>query len=202
MPPPFIFMKGTGVCVEGDPPKRNKKKKKDFWPVKVFFLTFLLAFVFSLFAETTLLGVSLPVALLVLMIIILIGILFDVVGIAVTFQDVSAYTAMASKKIQGARQAMRLVQSADTVSNICNDMVGDICGIISGAMGAAIAARLVIDAATTEEFWIAILVSALTAALTVGGKALGKRYAMRYSRQIVFFVGKFFSIFARKQPHK
>ncbi|MDL2234797.1 hypothetical protein LJC07_01415 [Christensenellaceae bacterium OttesenSCG-928-L17] len=179
------------------PPKR-KKKKADFWPVKVFFLTFILAFAFSLFSETTLLGVSIPMALLVLLFIILIGIAFDIVGIAVTFQDVSAYTSMASKKIRGAHQAMRLVQSAGTVSNICNDVVGDICSIISGAMGAAIAARLIAAAVNMQELWLGIIISSLIAAFTVGGKALGKKFAMRNSQKIVFFIGRALALFSPK----
>lgn len=178
-------------------PKRTKKPKRNLWPVKVFFLTFLLAMIFSLFSETALTGVSMPVAVLVLFILILIGIIFDIIGIAVTFQDVTAYTAMASKKIRGARQAMRLVQSAGTVSNICNDVVGDICGIVSGAMGAAISAGLIVGATSRGGLIISVVFSGLIAAVTVGGKALGKSFAMRYSQQIVFFIGKFLSLFSR-----
>ena len=176
-------------------PKR-KKKKSGSWPIKVFFLTFCLAFTVSLFSKTTLLGVSVPVALLVLLLIISVGILFDVVGIAATYQDVSAYTAMASKKIKGAHQAMRLVQAASMVSNICNDVVGDICGIVSGAMGAAICVQLINNASGTQELWLGIIISSLTAAITVGGKAVGKNYAMRSSQKIIFVIGRIFSIFS------
>lgn len=152
---------------------------------------------FSFFSETTLLGVSLPVALLVLFCIILIGIVFDIIGIAVTYQDVTAYTAMASKKIKGARQAIRLVQNAGTVSNICNDVVGDICGIVSGAMGAAIAVRLLIKASQVNDLIISIAISSLIAAFTVGGKAVGKKIAMRHSHQVVFGIGRIFAFFSR-----
>ena len=50
---------------------------------------------------------------------------------AVTIQDVTAYTAMASKRIRGAKHSIRLVQNSAMVANICNDVVGDICGIVS-----------------------------------------------------------------------
>lgn len=187
--------------MDSAPDKRNnKKKKRNTWPVKVFFLTFLLAMLMSFFSETTLLGVSLPVALLVLFFIILVGILFDVIGIAVTYEEVSAYTAMASKRIPGAREAIRLVQSAGKVSNICNDVVGDICGIISGAMGAAISARLLISG--SNELLYGILVSSLIASCTVGGKAVGKIFAIRYSHQVVFMIGKLFSVFSFKNRRK
>jgi predicted membrane protein len=117
--------------VDSARPKR-KKTKRNFWPVKVFFITLLLASVFSFFSETALSQVTTFIALLVLFVLIAIGIIFDVIGIAVTYQEVTAYTAMASKKIRGAKHAIRLVQSASMVSNICNDVVGDICGNPNG----------------------------------------------------------------------
>ena len=46
--------------------KRKKTAKRDTWPVKAFFLTFALALAFSFLSETTLLGVSLPIAVAVL----------------------------------------------------------------------------------------------------------------------------------------
>lgn len=106
---------------------------------------------------------------------------------------------MASKKIRGARQAIRLVQSADTVSNICNDVIGDICSTISGAMGAAIAARLILGASHTNELLSGIIVSSLIAAMTVGGKAIGKKIAVSRSHQVVFALGKVFAFFSDKE---
>lgn len=181
--------------MDSAPSKRSKKQKnREFWPVKVFFLTFALAMLISFFSQTTLLGVSPPVALLVLFCIILIGIVSDIVGIAVTYENVTAYTAMASKRIRGARQAIRLVQSADTVSNICNDVVGDICGIVSGAMGAAIAARLILSASQLGDLLSGIGVSSLIAAMTVGGKAVGKKIAVRHSHEVVFALGRLLAV--------
>lgn len=189
--------------MDGTRSKGNtKSKKRNNWPVKVFFLTFILAMIFSFFSETTLIGVSVPVAVLVLFLIVLVGILFDVVGIAVTYQDITAYTAMASKKISGSKQAIKLVQNASMVSNICNDVVGDICGIISGAMGAAIAGKLILTMNTVSEFMLAIIISSLIAAFTVGGKACGKKYAIQYSHQIVFFVGRVFAVFSKREKKK
>ena len=89
----------------------------------------------SFLSETVLLGVPLYVAVFVLVFIIFIGILFDIIGVAVTIQDVTAYTAMASKRIRGAKHSIRLVQNSAMVANICNDVVGDICGIVSGSDG-------------------------------------------------------------------
>lgn len=171
----------------------KRKQKANLWPIKAFFITLTTAMLLSLFSQTVLLGVPLSVALLVLALIICIGIAFDIVGIAVTFQDVTAYAAMASKRIIGAKQAIKLVQNAHLVSNICNDVVGDICGIISGAMGAAISIRLITSSVNQYEFWLNILISSLIAALTVCGKAFGKTLAVQQSHKIVFLVGKLLS---------
>lgn len=186
--------------MDPDRPKRNDKKKRQnrIWPIEAFFITFLAALILSFFSETTLLGVSMPVALLVLAAIILIGIVFDVIGIAVTLEDITAYTAMASKRIRGAREAIKLVQNAHLVSNICNDVVGDICGIVSGAMGAAISIRLLTGSPDLDEIWINAMVSSLIAGITVSGKACGKVVSARYSHHIVFMVGCIMAFFSPK----
>lgn len=188
--------------MDGAREKNKNVKKNDLWPVKVFFLTFVLAMLFSLFAETTLLGVPIWVAILVLLVVILIGIVFDMIGVSVTFQDVTAYTAMASKKIRGAKHCIRLVQRAEQVSNICNDVIGDVCGIVSGAMGAAIAAKVLLSAQSANELLIGIVISSLIAAMTVGGKAVGKRIATKKSYKIVWLVGQFFAVFSRTEKKK
>ncbi|MEG1560671.1 MAG: hypothetical protein RRY79_07515 [Clostridia bacterium] len=175
--------------------KNNKKNKHNTWPIKVFFVTFAITMLLSLLSETTLIGVSLPVAILVLLFIMSVGVVFDIVGVAVTFENVGAYNAMASKKIKGAKQAIKLVQSASTVSNICNDVVGDICGIVSGAMGAAIGIKLFINSDSFNDLLISILISSIIAALTVGAKAFGKSFAVKNSHKIVFTVGKIFAVF-------
>jgi CBS domain containing-hemolysin-like protein len=182
--------------------KSKNAKKRELWPVKVFFLTFVLALLFSFFAETTLFGVPIWAAILVLFFVILIGIVFDMVGVAVTVQSVTAYTAMASKKIWGAKQCIRLIQRSERVANICNDVIGDICGIVSGAMGAASALEVLAGAQAAEELPAGILISSLIAAMTVGGKAVGKRVATRKSYEIVWIVGRFQALFARKEKRK
>lgn len=181
--------------MDRSPSPKKKQHKPYTWPIAAFFLTFGLALLFSLLSETTLLGVSMPVAIVVLFCIIFIGILADIIGVSVTVQDVTAFTAMASRKIRGARQAIRLVQNAERVSNVCNDVVGDICGIVSGAMGAAIIGRLVIGASDAETLFYNVFLSALIAAVTVGGKAVGKQIAMQYSKTIVFTAAKIMTLF-------
>jgi len=95
-------------------------------------------------------------------------------------------------------QAIRLVQNAERVSNICNDVVGDICGIVSGAMGAAIIGRLVVHASDAQTLFYNVFLSALIAAITVGGKAFGKQFAMRYSKDIVFMAARVYAFFQKR----
>ena len=185
--------------LEDNRPKRNKQDRNNNWPVKAFFLAFGLAVVFSFFSETTLMGVSVWVAVALLCLIILIGILSDLLGVSVTIEDVTAYSAMASKKIRGAKEAIRLIKNADRVSNICNDIIGDICSIISGAMGVAIIARLFSAATERRQMIMNILLSALISGIMVFGKAIGKRIALEKSHEIVFFAAKFLSLFNGKE---
>lgn len=183
--------------------KKKKKKSMVSWPLQAFLLTVALSLVLSFFSHTSLLGVPIPVAVGVLALIIVIGILFDSVGVAVAAQNTSDFAAMASKKIHGARRAIRLVQNADRVASICNDVVGDICGIISGAMGASIAARLIVSLSESilvndmAQVMLSSALSALIAAMTVSGKAVGKKYALKNSRSIVFVTAKILSVFDR-----
>ena len=187
--------------IVSDPKKKRDKnnKKHENWPVKAFILTLVLALIFSTLSETTMLGLPIWAAVLVLCIIICCGIVFDAVGVAIAVQDETPYTAMASKRIKGAKRAIRLIQNADRASNICNDVIGDICGIVSGAMGTAIVAKLVSAMNGSGEMVLNIALSAMIAAVTVTGKALGKRFALNNSVQIVFTLAKALSLFERKQ---
>jgi len=177
--------------------KKTSKSKRNLWPLKAFLLTFALAVVFSIFSEFFMRKMSLPIAILILLVIILIGIIFDAIGIAVTSCDTTPFISMASKKVRGSKQCIYLLQNASQVSNFCNDIVGDICGIISGAAGVLIIARLTENVDTTEEFIMAIAMSAFVAAFTVGGKALGKKTAIVRCKDIVYIVGYVLSIFKK-----
>ena len=179
--------------------KKNTVKKRDSWPVTAFFLTFGLALLFSFLSEITILGVPIVVAALTLLIIVFIGIAADIVGVAVTTENVTAFTAMASKKIKGARQAIHLVQNANRVANICNDVIGDICGVVSGAMCVAIVGRLISGASDAKAMVISIIASALLSAITVGGKAVGKQVALDHSHEIVFGVAKMIALVDKKE---
>ncbi len=73
---------------------------------------------------------------------ILLGVLVDIIGTAAAAAELAPLNAKAARKRDGARRAVELVQQADRVANICNDVVGDISGIISGALAAVIVSHL------------------------------------------------------------
>ena len=133
--------------------------------------------------------------------IVFIGIIFDVIGVAVTSADERPFHSMASRKVAGAQESIRLLRNAERVSSICNDVVGDICGVVSGSASATIAAQVLQNFEWSYESLIPLVMSALVAGLTVGGKAVGKTFAMNSCTKIVHGVGKVIWVF-RHFPQK
>ena len=177
---------------------RKKKPGKHRWAIQIFFLTFVLSLSFSLLAEL-LSDSNAYLALGLLVILIFINIVFDVVAVAAASCAIEPFLSMATKKIKGAKMAVRLLKNAEKVNNVCSDVIGDICGIVSGALGAAIVAKLFIATGTgADNIIISILFSSVIAALTVGGKAVGKHIAMHNAHDIVFFVARVLTVFSKK----
>ena len=171
--------------------------KKDHWIPIIFLLTFLLAFVFGAISNFVsnmnafLLGI-------LLIVIILTGILFDMIGVAVTSSNEEPLHAMSSKKIKGAKKAVSFKKNADKVSSFCNDVIGDICGIISGSAGVSVARGLA-STFNLNIFYTGLIVTALIAALTIGGKAFCKRIAIDNNHKIVYMTAKVISKFEKKK---
>ena len=136
-------------------------------------------------------GSHIAVAFLILFAIVLLGILFDIVGVAVTSADEKPFHSMAARKVPGAQEAIKLLRNADKVGSICNDVIGDICGVVSGSASATIAAK-VLSSGLVSMTWgqiVTLGMSALVAGLTVGGKAMGKNVAINSCTSIVQMVG-------------
>ena len=169
--------------------KGKEKQKSSHWVIQVFVLAVTLSAALSLISSTALTGAGYVVAVSVLVAFIALGIVFDMIGVAVTAADPRPFHSMASHKEKGGKQAIRLLQNASRVSSVCNDVVGDICGIVSGTTAAVIVARLQSDF-NTRSILISIAVTALISGLTIGGKAIGKRLAMNRSKEVVFRVAK------------
>lgn len=142
-----------------------------------------------------------PVALtwILLIIVIFIGIIFDIIGIAVTAADEVPHNARAAKKVFGARQSVFLVKQADRVANFANDIVGDITGTLSGAMGATLIMSLVqrYPYLDTWKFLLNIIMLAAIASITVTGKAWGKTIAINEANRIVDITGRIIATFEK-----
>lgn len=174
---------------------KNKKMKimKEYnikWVLNITIITFILAVFISFASEAILRNTKVYIAFTILIVIVFLGIISDLIGIAVATADEKPFHSMASKKIDGAKFAIKLIKNAGPVSNFCNDVIGDIAGIISGAAGAIILVEVskIYDIVNTAVY--SIVLSGVVAAITVGGKALGKEIALRKSKEIVFSVAK------------
>lgn len=169
------------------------------WIVKTLVITFTMSGVFNLLSNGIMDLVSIWIACLILLFIILTGILFDIIGVAVTTADEPPFHSMAAKRVPAAMQAISLIKGKDKVSNFCNDVVGDICGIISGSAAAAVVAYITASFPGLSSFLMSLVITAMVAALTVGGKAMGKSVAMKYSNYIVYSVAKVMTLFRFKR---
>ena len=116
-----------------------KKKKRNNWPLIVTILAFTISLLFSFMSESVMPKVGIIVGILISIPFIFIGIIFDMIGVAVTSSNEEPLHAMSSKKIKGAKKAVSFKKNADKVSSFCNDVIGDICGIISGSAGVSVA---------------------------------------------------------------
>ena len=180
---------------------RQKKSsdKKARWLVTVFFLSLVISATFSFASQKLLGGAGLFGAFIVLFLIIAIGILADMLGVAVTAADEKPFHSMASRKVAGSVEAIRLLRSAGKVSSICCDIVGDICGVISGAAAALIAAGAFLQFTSIPLTVLQLLLSALVASLTITGKAFCKYIALEHSTEIVHIAGKVIHFFKFKK---
>ncbi len=182
----------------GDSKKKQEKKKKEprfRWAVQVFFIAVVLSAALSFASDQALNGAGLAVAFAVLPALILLGILFDIIGVAVTAADEKPFHSMAARRTPGAREALGLIRKADKVSSFCNDVVGDICGIISGSTGAVIVVQMQAAFGFLPAMVISLAVTALTSGLTIGGKALGKAVAIENSTAVLQLVGRILHVF-------
>ena len=159
------------------------------WPIQVFFLAIALSGTLSLVSESMLSGAGLVVAVVIVVAFIALGIVFDIIGVAVTAADAKPFHSMAAHREKGAKEALMLLRSASRVSSVCNDVVGDICGIVSGSTAAVIVVELQKDLSTTSIL-ISIAVTALISGITIGGKALGKTVAINECTGVVYRVAR------------
>ena len=175
------------------------KKKTNFrWLIKIVLISIAASMAFTFVSAEILGRTGYIVAFAVLAVFIVIGIVFDMVGVAVTAADEAPFHSMAAHRERGATESLLLIKNADKVSSFCNDVVGDVSGIVSGATAAMVAARLT-QGLNAGNVLLPLLISGAVTGLTIGGKAAGKTFALNKSTMIALRVGKIFAAFNRKK---
>lgn len=170
--------------------EKNHKEKQDIkWIIKIMIIAFLISLLFSFVSEVTLPNVNFWFGIILIFVFIFIGVIFDIIGVAVTSSDEKPFHSMSSRKVKGADVAVKLKSNADKVSSFCNDVVGDICGIVSGSAGVIIALTIS-KKFGIDKFVITLIVTAIIASLTIGSKAIGKSYAINKSNLILYRFAK------------
>jgi len=173
---------------------KEKQKKNRKWMIQIFFMAFLISVMFSFVSETMIPKLSTIFGVLLILVFILLGIIFDMIGVAVTASDEAPFHSMSARKVKGANIAVLLKKNADKVGSFCNDVIGDICGVVSGSAGAIIASSFA-QTLHVSPFLMSLLVTGFIAAFTIGGKAIGKSFAINQSDMILYKVAKFISYF-------
>ena len=163
--------------------------KKDLWTIKIIIMAFTISFVFSLTSELVMPRVHTIISIILLILFIVIGIIFDMIGVAVTTCDIKAFHSMNAKKIYHAKTGIRLIKNSAKVSSFCNDVIGDICGIISGSAGVIIS-NSVATSLNTNKFITSLIITSIIASLTIGGKAYGKELALKNNTKIITIFSK------------
>lgn len=182
--------------------KPLKKKKGSpkwlIWGLSVLLMSFILTTVFSLLTEIAIKGSPAYICVIVLLVLLVLNIGCDILANAIVSCKPDDYHAMASKKIKGAKRAVKFCKNAEKLSSIFADVIGDICGIVSGAAGTALVAYFAVYG-NLASLIASIVISAIIGALTVGGKALCKPFAIKYNKKIVFAFAKFTTLFKKEK---
>ncbi len=165
-------------------PVKEKKKTDKKWVLTISILSFLISLFFSFIGEVIIPNAHIAISIFLIFVFIFLGIIFDMIGVAVTVADISTFNSMATKKVKGAKTGVRLIKNAPKVSSFCNDVIGDVCGIISGSVGVSIAI-IISERFDFNLLIVTLLITAFIAAITIGGKALGKSYAINNSNIIL-----------------
>ena len=180
--------------------KKNKKNNKITWIIIVTIVSFILSIIFSSLSETIIPNINIIFGILLIIVFIGIGIIFDMIGVAITAANETPFNSMASKKVKGSKHSVILLKNSDKLASICNDVIGDVCGVVSGSAGMLVASNMASSFNINSSITV-LFVTALIASITIGGKAIGKSAAIKNSEAITFKVGKILNLF-NKQTHK
>lgn len=163
--------------------------KKTKWLLTVLLISFILSIVMSITSEGLIPKVNVVIGIIIILLFIFIAVIFDMIGVAITAQEETPFHSMASKKIKGSTNSVRLLKNSDKIASICNDVVGDVCGVVSGSAGVLVA-NTISESFDINKSIIVLVTTAIIASLTITGKAYGKTIAINNSKSITEKVGK------------
>ena len=178
--------------------ERKEKKKNDLvdkkWIIFIIFISFIISFLMSFISQEAIPNIPIIIGIILTLLFIFLGVIFDIIGVAVTSSDEKVFHSMNAKKVKGANIAVLFKKNAEKVSSFTCDVIGDICGIVSGACGTNIS--LAISHSYNYSLLItSMVVGAIIASLTIGGKAIGKGIAINKSNIILYNSARIVSIF-------
>lgn len=184
-------------ALENEEDRKQKKTEKmpshARWVIRVSLIAVALSAAMSLCSGALLEDAGYVVATLILLLFIALGILFDIIGVAVTAANPKPFNSMAAHRVKGAKEALYLIRNAEKVASFCNDVVGDICGIVSGSTATVIVVLLQ-NSFGWRSIVVSTVVTALISGLTIGGKAIGKKVAMKKSKDVIYLTAKVLSV--------
>jgi CBS domain containing-hemolysin-like protein len=183
-------------ALENEEDRKQKKTEKTpshaRWVIRVFLIAVALSASMSLCSGAVLEDAGYVTATLILLLFIALGIMFDIIGVAVTAANPKPFNSMAAHRVKGAKEALYLIRNAEKVASFCNDVVGDICGIVSGS--ATVIVVLLQNSFGWRSIVVSTVVTALISGLTIGGKAIGKKVAMKKSKDVIYLTAKVLSV--------
>lgn len=171
------------------PHPSNNANVTSRWTITVLISSFIISLAFGAVTSIAMADLNIIWAFLILFLIIGMNVLFDVVGTSVLAAEEYPFHSLASRKVPGARQSIRVIRLAPQVASVCCDIIGDIAGIISGAATTIIVAELA-SIFAIASLLPSLLLTGLVASLTIGGKAVCKGMAMHNGNAIVFIIGR------------
>lgn len=180
----------------------GNRKNNMTWIATISAVSFFLSIALSVASSDIMKNTNIFIALFIVLVIIVLGIIFDMIGIAVTAADETPFHAMASRRLPGARQSIKLIRHAHKVSSFCNDVIGDIAGIMSGAASALIIVRITAGKSVLFTTIVSLAITGMVASVTVGGKAIGKTIAIHNSNFLVYRVGLLINMFKLRRLFK
>ena len=100
--------------------KKEEAKPRSYlhWVVRIFLISVMLSAALSFVSGIVLEDAGYVLAVTALALFVLLGIVFDVIGVAVTAADPKPFHSMAAHRERGAREALFLLKNAEKVSSL------------------------------------------------------------------------------------